>query len=290
MNIQDSPPYALASYFSENYDQARNAFINAALRNPTVSLIENIFINAKDFNNEPLSIDIAWLGALNAKKILIHIGGTHGVEGFAGSAIACSLLKNPIKTDDDTAIIFVHALNCFGMALNRRVNENNVDLNRNFTDDRRSHPLYAKINNLINPSCHAWIDFFHLKAIASILWYGWSNVLQAIAGGQYDFPEGLFYGGNKLEEGPQKLLAWFEKKFSEHRYRDELRVGVIDHTGLGPKGRDFLLAIDENLKQFLKVHSGGDVQGQAGRLYALKECVYRPYKTIERVTQCASAE
>ena len=37
---------------------------------------------------------------------------------------------------EDVAIVLVHALNPFGFAWRRRWNENNVDLNRNFLDDR----------------------------------------------------------------------------------------------------------------------------------------------------------
>ncbi len=289
MNVGTNLVQDRISCFSETYEQARFAFRKAASKNPSVSLLDSITITAKGYSNEPLSIDIAWLGNLSAKKILIHISGTHGVEGFAGSAIANSLLNQPIDMDEDTAIIFVHALNPYGMALNRRVNENNVDLNRNFTDQRQTHPLYAKIDHLINPPCHAPWDFFHLKALAYLLWYGSSNVMQAIAGGQYHFPEGLFYGGTQVEEGPQKLLAWFEDKLSAHPFKEDIRFGLIDvHTGLGPKGRDFLLALNDNLKRYLQIHSGGDLQDkqvgytpQGMFLTALED-------SIRKATRCAS--
>ena len=40
-----------------------------------------------------LTIDIAVLGdAVSAKSILLHTSGTHGVEGYAGSAIQSALL------------------------------------------------------------------------------------------------------------------------------------------------------------------------------------------------------
>jgi Protein of unknown function (DUF2817) len=277
------------SYFSDDYYFARHAFLNAVSLNSNVRLKESIPLQARGFLGEKLTIDIAWLGNLEAKKILIHIGGTHGVEGFAGSAIARSLLEDPPKLDEDTAILFVHALNPYGMALNRRVSENNIDLNRNFSEERQSPPLYAKINNLVNPQSHAWIDFFHLRLLASILWNGWSSIKEAVASGQYDFPEGLFYGGTEIEEGPGKLLEWFEVKFSQHPFREELRIGIIDvHTGLGPKGYDTILAIDDNLKPFFGDRIGGDIQDKQVGYHPRGMFVEALKHTLAKVTECAS--
>jgi Protein of unknown function (DUF2817) len=48
-------------------------------------------------------------------------------EGFAGSAIQLQMLKDLPIMPKDAALIVVHALNPYGMAHLRRVNENNVD-------------------------------------------------------------------------------------------------------------------------------------------------------------------
>ena len=59
--------------------------------------------------------------------------------------------------------------------------------------------------------------------------YGFGPLRQAIAGGQYEDPQGLFYGGSRLEEGPAKFKAWLNDNRSTVR-----RLFVIDvHTGLG---------------------------------------------------------
>ena len=66
----------------------------------------------------------------------MHSSGVHGVEGYSGSAIQHKLLSTLPKwyknDENQPVIMFVHAVNPFGMALNRRFNENSVDINRNY--------------------------------------------------------------------------------------------------------------------------------------------------------------
>jgi hypothetical protein len=47
-----------------------------------------------------------------------------------------------ISVGSDDAVVFVHALNPYGMAWLRRVNENNIDLNRNFMEFEKGPSLY----------------------------------------------------------------------------------------------------------------------------------------------------
>ena len=42
---------------------------------------------------EPIGIDIAWLGPRTARRVLVSLSGTHGVEGLYGSGaqvLACA--------------------------------------------------------------------------------------------------------------------------------------------------------------------------------------------------------
>ncbi len=41
---------------------------------------------------EQLVTDTAWIGPEDASRVLVLIGGTHGIEGFTGSAIQIDLL------------------------------------------------------------------------------------------------------------------------------------------------------------------------------------------------------
>ena len=60
---------------------------------------------------------------------------------------------------------------------------------------------------------------------------------QVIAGGQYEYPKGLFFGGKQFEEGPLKYQTYVAEHLATVK-----RMVVIDvHTGLGPFGKDTLL-------------------------------------------------
>jgi hypothetical protein len=125
------------------------------------------------------------------------------------------------------------------MAWLRRANENNVDLNRNFLPEgeyRGAPSHYAMLDSFLNPKSEPSQDFFLLRAAALALRYGMSTLTQAIAGGQYEYPKGLFFGGKKREEGVQKYYAFL----SEHLAPAKRILAIDVHTGLGPFGQDSL--------------------------------------------------
>lgn len=290
--------FPLADHFRTNYEEARNAFLEAAAYNVNVSLINSIPITACGPNEKSLNIDIAVLGKLwTAKKILIHISGTHGVEGFAGSAIQHDLLSSSPMLSEDTAIIILHGLNPFGMSYNRRVNEDNIDLNRNFTDDRQSTKLYDVIDGFVNPKGE-FSGFDHEALHKFCLDHGgeaagFSLFVKTLAEGQYHKPEGLFYGGMKEAEGPKKIFDWFERLFSDLGRNDlkDLRISVVDvHTGLGPEGEDTLLTMETPTDIMMQIF--GEKMSESKRLATLG---YRPKGVfiqclgdhLQKITGCA---
>jgi len=196
----------------------------------------------KDPKGEDLTIDIAWFGSTKPRRVFVHSCGLHGVEAFAGSAIQLQWLKNGIRSlPEDAAIVLVHALNPYGMAWLRRVNENNVDLNRNFREASdfvpEVLPYWDKVNPLLNPQSPPSRDRFYLRAAWLVLLHGMPSLRQAIAGGQRLNPRGLFFGGTTMEEGP-----FVFQSFITERLREAERIVVVDvHTGLGAYGADRLL-------------------------------------------------
>lgn len=172
--------------------------------------------------------------------MLLHSCGIHGVEGFAGSAIQLQLLDERPQLPPGTALILVHVLNPFGMSWLRRANENNVDLNRNFIPDGQysgAPAHYELLDPFLNPKTEPGSDFFLLQAALLVLRYGTAALTQAIAGGQYEYPQGLFFGGKKLQEGLEKYYAFLKAYLSP-----AAKVLAIDaHTGIGPFGQDSLL-------------------------------------------------
>lgn len=227
-----------SAYFSDDYFEARARFISAA--NRAGAQMSQIPIRAQGPAGEPLIIDIAWLGDRSPERAMIHASGIHGVEGFAGSAIQLRLLENPPEVPEGAAVIFVHALNPYGMAWLRRYNETNVDLNRNFRFSEQewaaSPAFYERLDSVLNPPDHKLFDSFLLPALYLKLRYGNEKLRQTIPTGQNFNPSGLFYCGTQLEEGPRRYRRWLQEHLGAVNY-----LLVIDvHTGLGRRGQESL--------------------------------------------------
>jgi hypothetical protein len=227
-----------ADFFSPDYATARDRFRSAA--HAAGATHEALVLDARGPGGEALTIDIARLGAPEARRVLLHTCGLHGVEAFAGSAVQLAALADPPDRPDDCALVLVHVLNPYGMAWLRRANENNVDLNRNFpapgTGRAGAPALYARLDPLLNPPAVPETRWFRLRLAAAALRHGMPALTQAIAEGQYDFPRGLFFGGRQLEQGPDLYLEWLRNNLSQARYLFALDL----HTGLGRRGQESL--------------------------------------------------
>ncbi|HKK04533.1 MAG TPA: DUF2817 domain-containing protein [Gammaproteobacteria bacterium] len=221
-------------FYRDDYAGAREGFLAAARR--AGARLERLPLEARGPDGQALGIDIAWLGADSPRRLVLHSSGVHGVEGFAGSAVQRAILAAPPALAADQALVFAHVLNPYGMAWLRRANEHNVDLNRNcLTDDggwRGAPAGYRTLDPLLNPPSPPRPDGFYLRAVAAVLRYGFGTVRQAVAGGQYDYPRGLFYGGAQLEEGPSRYRDWIRA----HLGGVEALAAIDVHTGLGPWG------------------------------------------------------
>lgn len=227
------------TFFSPDYVTARSRFRAAA--QAADAALDTLALNTRGPQGEELTIDIARLGAAGAQRVVLHTCGLHGVEGYAGAAVQLAVLDRPPATPGGCAVVLVHALNPYGMAWLRRVNENNVDLNRNFLvrgERWEGTPaLYSRLDRLLNPPADSRPDWFRWRLAAAALRHGPRALLQAIAGGQYDYPRGLFYGGRTLEPGPGLYLEFLRRTLSHCRYLFALDL----HTGLGPGGEETLI-------------------------------------------------
>jgi hypothetical protein len=258
--------------FSPDYFTARKRFREAAARLGWE--LESHAIEACGPTGEELTIDVALssaqerLGLAHASgafvpssqdgrstfgNTLVISSGLHGVEGFFGSAVQLRLMDRWAANADAIAplnVVFIHALNPYGFAWLRRANEDNVDLNRNFLLSAQeftgSAEGYAELDALLNPPCppSRWNPFLPKALWAIIRGGGVAKLRQAVAGGQYDYPKGLFYGGAQPSQ-TQRILA-------EHLPRwvgGSGRVLHLDlHTGLGRWGKGKLL-VDQALSE-----------------------------------------
>jgi hypothetical protein len=227
------------SYFSPDYFTARARFREAA--RAAGAKLDELPIEAPGPSGEPLTIDIARLGARDARRVLLHTSGIHGVEAFAGSAIQLAALASPTQLPPGCGLVLAHVLNPYGMAWLRRANENNVDLNRNFLAPGErwegAHALYARLDPLLNPPSPPAADGFYLRLALFAARHGTRGPRQAIGEGQYDFPRGLFYGGGRLETGPRLFLEWLRANVTGAAY-----LCAVDlHTGLGGRGTETVI-------------------------------------------------
>ena len=225
----------MKSSFSSDYATARSRFRAAAER--LGCEMHAYPVGGTGPGGEDLTIDVAITRGTRMDRTLVISSGIHGVEGFFGSAVQLGLLEEWIGREDSFPAIrcvFLHGLNPFGFAWRRRCNETNVDLSRNLLLTGESFcgspERYARLNPLLNPqrAPSSW-EPVSLKFLMAVVRYGTPALKQAIASGQYDYPQGLFYGGDEPSRTSAVLATHFDEWLGEGRHVMHLDF----HTGLG---------------------------------------------------------
>ncbi|MBV9913622.1 MAG: DUF2817 domain-containing protein [Sinobacteraceae bacterium] len=230
----------MESSFSLDYKEARERFVQAAAH--AGATCDRRVCAARGPDGAELWMDTAWLGEESAAGVLVTISGTHGVEGFFGSAVQIEWLRRAAKQKlpAGIAVLHIHALNPYGFAWLRRTNENNIDINRNWVDFGKppeSSQLYEQIADDLCPSdwseasqaqtrqrLNAWIANWGASGLAMYQ--------KAVSEGQWKYPKGLFYGGRDISWSRQTLTDILQGSL-----RNAARVCVLDfHTGLGQFG------------------------------------------------------
>ncbi|MFG0333524.1 MAG: DUF2817 domain-containing protein [Maioricimonas sp. JB049] len=244
--MSDSSPQIAP--FSRTYLEARAKFCEAAANAGWVHSGYPAGETGPD--GSPLTLDVASCGDPGARRVLMVSSGLHGVEGDFGSALQIAALQNwhtrpPLPPH--TRVVFLHGLNPYGFAWVRRVDSRNIDPNRNFLlpgdSFEQPAPRYRRYNRFLNPNAPpAPFDTFRWFGAAALLILGHKRLAQAIAAGQHEYPDGLFFGGR--EYGPtQQLYAAHWKDWVS----DDTQVLHIDfHTGLG-KSATWKLLLDTQL-------------------------------------------
>jgi hypothetical protein len=226
-----------AESFSPDYQAARAKFLDAA--RGAGAALETIPHPERGPDGGELATDVAWIGPREAEAVLVMISATHGVEGFCGSGAQVDWLRREEyrALADGTAALIVHAINPYGFAWLRRVTNENVDLNRNwidFSSPRATNLGYETLADLICPK--EWTAEEQARTGQALMTYaerqGFMALQQAMTGGQYTHPLGIFYGGNQPTWSRRTQTGIFE-----HYLRGAGRIAIIDyHTGLGPWG------------------------------------------------------
>lgn len=257
--------------FSPDYATSRQRFRDAAAALGLA--LEAHSIGECGPDGTDLTIDAAIMSNCDAEHTLVISSGLHGVEGFLGAAVQLGLLRSWHASRAGlprVRCVLLHALNPFGFAWRRRVNETNVDLNRNLLPQDESYSGspdgYASLDALLNPRrALPRAELVTLKFLLAITRHGMPALKQSIAFGQYDYPQGLFYGGDNPSRTHEILSTHFDRWLG-----NSARVMHLDfHSGLGAWAECKLLVdtpLSEAQRQRLARWFGADAV----------ECTYTP--------------
>lgn len=225
-----------ASAFSPDYATARQRLAEAAT---AAGFTHRALPYGADGPDGPLSIDALWRGPAAATRALVISSGLHGVEGYLGAAIQLALVE-PLARQAlpaDTGVLLLHALNPYGMAWSRRVDVDNIDLNRNFllqgepfSGAPARYPALDPFFNPTTPPRARWS--FYPRAAALIARHGMAALKDTLPVGQYEFPKGLFYGGS----GPSRTWRLLDEALPSWLGAARRVLHVDFHSGIGRWG------------------------------------------------------
>lgn len=230
--------HPVSSCFASSYAEARAKFL-AAAEGVEAHVQSHRHPTRQGVAGEELAMDVLRLGPQDAQALLVVSSGTHGIEGYCGSGCQVALLRDGELLERarraGVALLLVHAVNPYGFSHLHRVNEDNIDLNRNFVDHGAGAPAntaYAEVHPLLLPP--AWPpgagDIAALERY--IATHGARHYQAVVTRGQDTHPDGLFYAG--------RAPAWSNTMLREVLHSHGAgcrRMGWIDiHTGLGPAG------------------------------------------------------
>ena len=195
--------------------------------------------------SDGLYIDSFYLPSQGAQTNLVVLTtGVHGIEGYIGAAMLDVFFGEIYPTLDhsDTGVLVVANVNPYGMKHLRRYNENNVDLNRNFildwdSFDRASNQEYPKVDTFLGPTGKIgnalWHEAgFYLSLAKTAITEGADTISDALLTGQYEYPEGVYYGGDWDESSTVYLKDVFARCL-ESRYENIVHIDI--HSGYGPR-------------------------------------------------------
>jgi len=250
-----------SAYYQTNYNSARENFINKSKQiikeHPNAHLFS---FKVPSKIDDDLTINALFIPSPKTERLLVLSSGIHGIEGFVGSAIQTMFLDK-LLTDsllETTGILFLHSMNPYGFKYLRRVTENNVDLNRNSsTKDslyKTVNESYSKVNSFINPTNKVDVSkcsnrCFFLRSMNLIRKQSIPVLRQAILQGQYQFPEGLYFGGKNFEPQIKSLKPFMDSICKPYKLVMEIDL----HTGYGKRGVLHLFPnpVPENVKKLV---------------------------------------
>lgn len=247
-------------YFAESYEDCREHFraavrdISARYKNPIMTAIP-----VQSRQPSDLTIDYSYIPAQQEKKrLVVVLSGIHGVEGYTGSAVQQMVLKEILPGADlaETGVLMIHGVNPYGFKFKQRVSENNIDLNRNcfLKEDgyKTENNGYTQLNGWLNKKRPVRLTefdqfFFPFYAVQKLIKYSKRTLRQAILQGQYQYENGIYFGGRALEPNIRLIEPVIRQTAAPY----DLVLAIDIHTGYGERGRLhlFAMSLDNRKKQ-----------------------------------------
>jgi hypothetical protein len=283
----------LDSLFCADYHADRAAFL-AAVHSFASRTGRSLQLHSERVDEAAdLQVTAAELPAQRPQRLFVLCTGIHGIEGYAGSAIARHLLAELLERLDPatTSLLLVHALNPYGFANLVRVNAHNVDLNRNcaaqgealFTTDSSAYSALSGLLAPQGPRHMAAIEQARFRAglLRALLRHGAATLRQASLSGQYVDPHGIFFGGQQVEAEIRFFQSLYERLASAH---EEVLLTDL-HTGYGVRGEAYPLfgCADSPGVRALTERGVSDASGQDKTYTVHGDLVGYAYKTAKRV-------
>ena len=237
--------YSYNDVFFNEYDDVRAHLMDTVDELKNAGHAVQLSSHAID-EKDGLYIDSIYIPATEKQSNLIVITtGVHGIEGYIGSVMLDVFWGEIYETEinkANTGVLVVANVNPYGMKYHRRYNENNVDLNRNFILDWDSFDMtvnkdYPKVGSFLGPKDTMGNIIghelsFYGSMIKELIEDGADTISNALLGGQYEAPEGVYYGGNGDEASTTYLKDVFEQTL-ESEYENIVHIDV--HSGYGPR-------------------------------------------------------
>ena len=236
--------YAYSDVFYNEYDDVREHLLVTVDELKEKGLEPELYSYAID-ESDDLYIDTIYVGSKNEHTNLIVLTtGVHGIEGYIGSVMLDVFWEEiyPELDKENTGVLIIANVNPYGMKYHRRYNENNVDLNRNFildwnTFDKTVNKDYPKVEGFLGPQKQMQNIFWHetdfyASMLGTLITNGADTISNALLGGQYEYPEGVYYGGTKDQVSTTYLKDVF-KQTLESDYKNIVHIDI--HSGYGPR-------------------------------------------------------